>query len=66
MYETKIFTTGMPNDSDVSLYALELLDKVDELWKGLYPSILIEALIETELGLTYKRSLPAYSSSAGC
>ena len=39
-YETKIFTTGVPEDPDVSPYALEPSDEVDELWKGLYPSML--------------------------
>lgn len=38
-YETKIFTTGKPDDPDVSLYAQEPSDEVDELWKGLYPSM---------------------------
>jgi hypothetical protein len=41
-YETKIFTTGVEGDPDVSAYALEPSDEVDELWKGLYPSIFIE------------------------
>ena len=37
-YETKIFTTGLPSDTDYSAYAAEPSEEVDELWKDLYPS----------------------------
>ena len=39
-YETKMYTSGgAPGDPNISPYALEPSDEVDELWTDLYPSM---------------------------
>jgi len=38
-YELKTFTTGFPEDPESSKYVGEPSPEVDELWKGLYPSM---------------------------